>query len=274
MNEKKLTSLAHATREKILHVIDVARRGHIGSAFSIVEILVVLYEHILRIDPQKPRLKNRDRFILSKGHGCLALYVILAKKGFITEKVLDSFCAYGSILGGHPQYPKVAGVEATTGSLGHGMSIGIGMALAGRIDRVQFNVYVLLGDGECDEGTVWEAALSASKYKLDNVYVFVDYNKMQCYGSTFEVLDLEPMLDKWKSFGFDTREVNGHNAKEIYKAIKRAQTVKGKPHAIICHTVKGKGLPSIENAAGWHHKAKITDEDFEILAKDLRSVSK
>ena len=274
MNEKKLTSLAHATREKILHVIDVARRGHIGSAFSIVEILVVLYEHILRIDPQKPRLKNRDRFILSKGHGCLALYVILAKKGFITEKVLDSFCAYGSILGGHPQYPKVAGVEATTGSLGHGMSIGIGMALAARMDGANFRVFVLLGDGECDEGTVWEAALSAAKHKLDNVYVLVDYNKMQCYGSTFEVLDLEPMLDKWKSFGFDTREVNGHNAKEIYKAIKRAQTVKGKPHAIICHTVKGKGLPSIENAAGWHHKAKITDEDFEILAKDLRSVSK
>ena len=270
MNVKKLVGEARFIREKILHIIEVARRGHIGSAFSIVEILVVLYENILKIDPQNPRSKKRDRFILSKGHGCLALYAVLAQKGFIPQKTLETFCAYGSILGGHPQYPKVPGVEATTGSLGHGMSIGIGMALAGRIDRVQFNVYVLLGDGECDEGTVWEAALSASKYKLDNVYVFVDYNKMQCYGSTFEVLDLEPLADKWRSFGFDTRGVNGHSVKEIYQAVKKAQKIKGKPHAIICNTVKGKGLPSIENAASWHHKAKITDEDFEILAKDLK----
>jgi len=144
------------------------------------------------------------------------------------------------------------------------------MALAGRMDRNSFNVYVLLGDGECDEGTVWEAALSASKYNLENLYVLVDYNKMQCYGSTFEVLDLEPLADKWRSFGFDTRGVNGHNVKEIYQAVKKAHKIKGRPHAIICHTVKGKGLPSIENAASWHHKAKITDEDFELLEKDFR----
>lgn len=269
MNEKKLVLQALLIRKKILHIIKIARRGHIGSAFSIVEILVVLYEHFLRINPQKPRLKNRDRFILSKGHGCLALYAVLAQKGFITDKELESFCSYQSILGGHPQYGKVPGVEASTGSLGHGLSIGIGMALAGRMEHNSFDVYVLLGDGECDEGTVWEAALSACKYKLDNVYVFVDYNKMQCYGTTFEVLDLEPLADKWKSFGFDTRQVNGHSVKEIYQAVKKAQKIKGRSHAIICNTVKGKGLPSIENAASWHHKAKITDEDFELLEKDL-----
>jgi len=250
-------------------MVDCARRGHIGSALSIVEILRVLYEEVLRVDPKNPLWEDRDRFILSKGHGCLALYVALAEKGFIREEDLSTFCEFDSILGGHPQYGKVPGVEASTGSLGHGLSIGVGIALNGKMEKKDYRTFVLLGDGECDEGSVWEAAMCASKHKLNRLVVIVDYNKMQCCGQVCEVQPLEPFADKWRSFGFNVKEVNGHDMAALRKVLINTPFDAERPQAIICHTVKGRGLRSLEGHAPSHHKSKITDDEMEALFKEL-----
>ena len=258
-------------RKKILRMIDCARRGHIGSALSIVEIVRVLYEEVLRIDPKNPLWEDRDRFILSKGHGCLALYVALAEKGLIRDEELSKFCEFDSILGGHPQYGKVPGVEASTGSLGHGLSIGVGIALNGKIDKKDYRTFVLLGDGECNEGSVWEAAMCASKHKLNRLIVLIDYNKMQCYGAICEVQNLEPFADKWRSFGFSVKEVNGHDMVALRDILKNVPFDTGKPQAIICHTTKGKGIRSLEGHAPSHHKSKISDEEMKIFFKELEN---
>jgi len=202
-------------RKEILKVLGSARRGHLGSAFSIVEILRVLYDDVLRLDPANPGDPDRDRFILSKGHGCLALYVTLAERGFFPKEELARFCGHGAMLGGHPEFGKIPGVEASTGSLGHGLSIGVGMAMYGTLEKKDFRTFVLLGDGECNEGSVWEAAMCAAKHGLNRLTALVDYNKMQCYSSTREVLDLEPFAKKWESFGFDTHEVDGHDVEAL-----------------------------------------------------------
>jgi transketolase len=272
MNQIKLNNRSIEYREEILKIIDHARRGHICSAFSIVEIVRVLYEDILRIDPNNPYWEERDRFILSKGHGCLTLYVALAKKGFIPKDEIYSFCEAESSMGGHPQYGKTAGVEASTGSLGHGLSIGIGIALNGKLEARDYRTYVLLGDGECNEGTIWEAAMSAAKHKLDSLVVLVDYNKMQCFGYTREVQDLEPFTDKWRSFGFAVREVNGHDMDTLRKLLLDTPFEVGKPNVIICHTVKGKGIPSIESNASWHHKSRIPSKVIQELFDELESI--
>ncbi len=256
-------------RKKILRMIDHARRGHIGSALSIVEIIRVLYEDVLRLDPKNHLWEDRDRFILSKGHGCLALYVALAERGFLPAAELSKFCAFGSILGGHPQYGKVSGVEASTGSLGHGLSIGVGIALNGRIEKKNYRTFVLLGDGECNEGSVWEAAMCASKHKLDRLIALIDYNTMQCYGTTYEVQDLEPFAGKWRSFGFSVKEVDGHDMEALRSVLKKTPFEKDRPQAIICHTVKGKGLRSLEGHAPSHHKSRISDEEIGTLLKEL-----
>ncbi|MBI2442237.1 MAG: transketolase [Lentisphaerae bacterium] len=256
-------------RRAILQVLERARRGHIGSTFSILEIVRVLYEGILRVDPRNPQWPERDRFILSKGHGCLALYLLLAEKGFFPRAELSRFCQFEGILGGHPEYGKVPGVEASTGALGHGFSIGVGMALAARMDRKAWRVFVLVGDGECNEGSIWEAALSAGKHKLDALTVIVDYNKMQSYGSTFEIQDLEPFMDKWRSFGFAVREVPGHDVAALEKVFRALPVEPGKPSAVIAHTVKGCGMPAMENNPEWHHKSKISDEEFAQLYAEL-----
>lgn len=258
-------------RRKILQIISSSRRGHIGSAFSIVEILRVLYDDILRINPQDPLWKDRDRFILSKGHGCLALYVLLAEKGFFPKEELSKFCQFEGILGGHPELYKIPGIEASTGSLGHGLSIAIGFALAASLDSKKYKTYVLLGDGECDEGSIWEAAMCAGKHKLSNLIVLVDYNKMQSYGSVFEVQNLEPFADKWRSFNFDVQEVDGHSISALYKSIRKTLITCDKPHVIICHTVKGKGISSMEQIAAWHHKNMLSDEDMQRLYKELET---
>jgi transketolase len=281
-------------RTLILRQLSAGRRGHTGSAFSMVEILRVLYDDVLRFDPKKPDWARRDRFILSKGHGCLALYAILADKGFFPFKTLDSFCASDSILGGHPE-PHIPGVEWATGSLGHGLSVGVGMAIVIKnhesritnhevrsknnyknIPNSKFlihnsspHIFVLLGDGECDEGSVWEAAMSAGKHKLSNLTVLVDYNKMQSFDRTFTVQDLEPLGDKWKSFGFGVMEVDGHDISVLEKVFTPLPFEKDKPSAIICHTVKGKGIKKIENNPFWHHKSKITDEEVKMLYEEL-----
>ncbi len=264
-----LDSRSVRLRKGILHIVEHSRRGHIISAFSVVEILRVLYDDILKMNPADPAWPDRDRFILSKGHGCLALYPILAEKGFFPRKHLATFCESGSILGGHPQYGKVPGVEASTGSLGHGLPIGVGFGLAARLNGKNYRTFVLLGDGECQEGSVWEAALAAGKHRLDSLTVLVDYNKMQCYGPLCEVLNLEPFAAKWKSFGFAVKEIDGHDLRALRRVLRAVPLEAGRPTAIICHTVKGKGIPTLEKNAAWHHKSKISDEDMKALAYEL-----
>jgi len=252
-------------RKQIVEILDRTRRGHIGSALSVLEIVRVLYDSVLKVDPKNPEWDERDRFILSKGHGCLALYVQLAEKGFFPKKELFKFCAADGILGGHPEKATTPGVEASTGSLGHGLSIATGIALAGQIDKKEFRTFALLGDGECDEGSVWEAALFATKHKLDRLVAVVDRNQMQCYSATRDVLDLEPFAEKWKTFGFEVRECDGHDPAELSRIFSEIPFRAGKPSCLICRTVKGKGIPFLENNPEWHHKARISDEEMQAL---------
>ena len=258
-------------RRIIVQTLGAGKRGHVGAAFSVIEILRVLYDDVLRVDPKNPLWPDRDRCILSTGHSCLALYALLADKGFFPKEELSKFCASDGILGGHPEYGKVPGVEASTGSLGHGFSFGVGFSLAAKLDGKHHKVFVVLGDGECSEGTIWEAALSASKHRLDNLTILVDYNKQQTYGTIEEVQGLEPFADKWASFGFAVREVNGHDTGEILSVLGSTPFESGKPNAIICHTVKGKGVSFTEKNLAWHHKAKITDAEVGALMSELES---
>jgi len=256
-------------RRTVVDVISIDRRGHFGSAMSSIEILRVLFDSFLSFRSNQPDWENRDRFILSKGHGCLSLYAILADKGFFTHEELLTFCSPDSPFGGHPDRGKVSGVEASTGALGHGLPIGVGMALAARMKQQSHRVIVLTGDGEINEGSVWEAALSASKHRLSNLTVMIDYNKFQSYGSTTEVLDLEPLADKWKSFGFAVEEVDGHNLEALEELTSRLPFEPNKPSAIICHTIKGKGFDFAEAKIEWHHKSKISDEDIKAMYHHL-----
>lgn len=253
-------------RRTMVQMMNSAGRGHLASALSLVEILRVLYDSVLRYDPKQPKWPKRDRFILSKGHGCMALYVILEEKGFFPTKELWEFCRFDALLGGHPE-PKVPGVEISTGSLGHGLPIAVGMAIYAKRTKSDHRVFVVLGDGECNEGTVWEAAMGASKHSLDNLIVMIDYNKHQSYGSTEEVLDLEPFAEKWRSFGFDVRETDGHDVEAIGQALSGIPAQSGRPTAVICHTVKGRGIGFAENNLKWHHKSGLKENEMlELLA--------
>lgn len=265
-----LDARSRQLRKTIVRMLECSRRGHLGSAFSLVEIMRVLYDDVLRYQPKNPRWPLRDRCLLSKGQGCLALYVILCEKGFFPEAELWKFCQSDGILGGHPEH-KVPGVEASTGSLGHGLSIGIGFALNGRYEKADYRTFVIIGDGESNEGSIWEAALCAGKHKLSNLTVIVDYNKHQSYGSTLEVQDLEPLSDKWRSFGFATTEVDGHDVDELRAVLSGLPFDGNKPNAIICHTVKGKGVHFVENNMEWHHKNRVTDDEIQSLLSALET---
>ncbi|MDA9696724.1 transketolase [Candidatus Pelagibacter sp.] len=244
-------------------------RGHMGSAMSLIEILRVLYDGYLRFNPKNPRQFNRDRLILSKGHGCLALYAILADKKFFSKKILKTASRFNSILGGHPEYGKVPGVEASTGALGHGPAIGLGMAMAAKLNKLKYKTYVLVGDGEINEGSFWETSMIASKYNLENLHMIIDYNKIQSYGKTEEVLDLEPLRNKLDNFGFRVHELNGHSVRELDNYFKKLKNNKKKPTALICHTIKGKGFPFAENNPYWHHKNFFTEDDILKINKCL-----
>jgi len=269
INRTPLDERSRQLRRTIVRAMVAGNRGHVGSAFSLVEILRVLYDDVLRYDPRNPRWPGRDRCILSKGHGCLALYSVLAGKGFFPEDELWKFCKPDGILGGHPEYGKVPGVEASTGSLGHGLSIGIGFALNARLDRASHRTFVVISDGESNEGSVWEAALCASKHRLSNLIVLVDYNKQQSYGTTYEVLDLDPLADKWRAFGFAVREVDGHSVPELRTALAATPFEPGRPSIIICHTIKGKGVSFTENNLAWHHKTKVTEDEMRAMIAEL-----
>jgi transketolase len=267
---KSLDKRSKYLRSLVLRCLFGSNRGHMGSAMSLIEILRVLYDDIIKYDARSPKLKNRDRLILSKGHGCLALYSILADKGFIKFNQLDSVSKFNSKLGGHPESFKIKGVEASTGALGHGLPIGLGMALSAKIKNEKHKIFVICGDGEINEGSVWEAALSAAKHKLSNLKVIIDYNKIQSYGFTKEVLDLEPLKEKWKSFGFDVSEVNGHDIQALKKNfIKFKKNKIKKPSITICHTIKGKGFSFAENNPLWHHKNSFTLDERKQLTNSI-----
>src|SRR3954452_14716291 len=247
-------------RKLVVRALEGGERGHVGSSMSLIEIMRVLYDDVLRYRAQEPKWAGRDRMILSKGHGCIALYAMLADKGFFPLETLDTFCRRDSILGGHPEAGKIPGVEASTGALGHGLSIGVGMALAARMENRDSRVVVVMGDGEINEGSVWEAAMCAGKHRLSNLTAVIDYNKIQSAGPTREIQDLEPLVDKWRAFNFETVEIDGHDVAAMRELFSRLPLSNDKPTAIICHTVKGKGISFAEHDPGWHHKSKIAKD--------------
>ncbi len=262
-NYQKFFERCKYIRKKTIQISQYDKRGHIPSALSIVEILVVLYDHILQFDPNRPDWEDRDRFILSKGHGCLSLYALLEDKGFITEKDLTGYCKFDGKLGGHPTKEKIPGVEASTGSLGHGLSLGVGFAINAKLEQKKYRTYVLLGDGECNEGSVWEAALAASHHQLDNLVALIDYNKYQSFAHTKDVCNLEPFAAKWKAFGFNTFEIDMvHSPFSLFDLLSKRES-NYQPTAIICHTIKGMGVSFMENDLNWHHKAKISDDEYQ-----------
>jgi len=262
-----LEGIAKGVRKDILGMIYKAGSGHPGGSLSSVEILVTLYFYEMNVDAKNPAWKDRDIFILSKGHCCPALYSVLAYKGFFPKENLSTFRRLNSVLQGHA-YKSVPGVEASTGSLGQGLSIANGMAIAAKYDKKKIRVYCLLGDGEIEEGQVWEAVMSASFRRLDNLCAIIDKNRIQQDGTTKEIKDLEPLKDKWSSCGWNVFEINGHSIKALKQALDRAERHKGKPSVIIADTVKGKGVSFMENNPDWHGRAPNQEE----LKRALREI--
>jgi len=244
-----------------------ANASHVATCLSAADILTILYSGTLRVDPSRPGWPDRDRFILSKGHGCAALYAMLAECGFFPKEWLDTYSQNSSRLASIIRHHGVPGVEASTGSLGHGLSIGCGIAMAGKRDSRDHRVFVLLSDGECDEGSTWEAVLFAPHHHLDNLIAIVDYNKIQAIGTVKEVLDLEPLAAKWRAFGWAVREIDGHDFREIENALLSVPFNVGQPSCIIAHTVKGKGVSFMENQVGWHYKSPDAEQLRQALAE-------
>ena len=270
MNKQKIhLELAKSIRVHALTMVHKANASHIGSCLSIADILAVLYSKILQIDSANIHWPDRDRFILSKGHAGAALYAVLAEKGFFPKEWLDTYCADGSKLTGHVSH-FVPGIEVSTGSLGHGLSIGCGMALAGKRESKPYKAIVLLSDGELDEGSTWESILFAGHHQLDNVVAIVDYNKIQSFGTVKEVMDLEPLIEKWRAFKWSVREIDGHNCKEIEEVLTGVPFEQGKPSVIIAHTIKGKGVNFMENKLEWHYRSP-NSEELEQAIKELES---
>ena len=269
MNTEELQKTANKLRSHAIEMIAEAGCGHPGGSLSAAEIMTALYFSKLKIDPKNPDKPDRDRFVLSKGHACPILYAALAERGFFPVEDLKTLRKLGSHLQGHPHKGQTPGIEASTGSLGQGLGIAVGMALAGKLDKANWRVYSLVGDGECQEGSVWEAAMAASHYKLDNLTVILDRNSLQIDGPTEEVMSVEPFADKWTAFGWNVLAVDGHNLEEILKALDNAESLKGSPTVIIAKTVKGKGVSFMENEAGWHGKAP-KGEELERALEELK----
>ena len=273
MNQKisteRLKDLAKRVRRHIIEMTGQAGSGHPGGSLSVTEVLVALYFAIIRHDPKNPKWKDRDRVILSKGHASPALYSVLAEAGYFDVKLLPTFRVLGSPLQGHPDMRRLPGIEASTGSLGQGLSIGIGNALARRLDKKDFYTYVVLSDGETNEGQTWEAAAMAAHHKVDHLIAILDYNKFQLDDATTVICNMEPMGEKWKSFGWHVQEINGHDFDAILAAVKTAQEVKNRPAMIVAHTVKGKGVSFMENNNHYHGVAP-TPEEVKKALEELR----
>ena len=264
--------LAWLIRRNGLEMSRISRGSHIGSVFSVAEIIAVLYTGILHVDPKNPQMPERDRLILSKGHAGSAVYAALAETGFFPVEELKNHYANGSILSGHVSHKGIPGVEVSTGSLGHGLSIGAGMAIGARMNGENWRTWVVLGDGECDEGSVWEAALQAAQFGLDRLVAVVDYNHMQSLFTVEKTLRLEPFEDKWRDFGWNAQSVDGHDVRALRAAFERAMgnVGSGKPSVVLAHTVKGKGVSFMENNILWHYRTP-QGEEYEAALKELEA---
>jgi transketolase len=265
---KELEKMAMKIRRHIITMLGEAGSGHPGGSLSAADIVTCLYFNVLRHNPAYPDWPDRDRFILSKGHAAPVLYSALAERGYFPVEELSTLRKLGSSLQGHCEKGTTIGVDMTAGSLGQGLSFSIGAACAARLDKKDYRIYTMLGDGECDEGQVWEAAMAAAHFKVDNLTAILDNNGLQIDGWNKDVMNLEPIHDKWKAFGWNVIEINGHDIPQILKAFKEAQSVKGKPSIILAHTIKGKGVSFMENQAGFHGKAP-TAEQVEKALKEL-----
>lgn len=262
-----LKGIAAKLRGQVIEMSHKANGAHLASSLSCCDILAAAYWHALKIDPANPKAPERDRFILSKGHAAAALYSALAFRGFFSPDLLETYCKDGSILAEHPPANLLPGVEAATGSLGHGLPLGLGMALAGRMSGQPYRVYALLSDGENNEGSVWEAAMFAGGQNLENVCVIVDYNKWQATARSEETLMLKPLRDKWAAFGWDAYEVDGHDVEQLAHMMSNVPNGSGKPVALIAHTVKGKGVSFMEDDNNWHYRAPTAAEVEQAFAE-------
>jgi len=258
----QLEKIARKLRFDIVTMIGAGKPGHLGGSCSIAEIVAVLYFHKMHHDPENPKWPDRDRFLLSKGHAALTQYAALAELGYFHKEILNTLKELGTILQGHPEMLRVPGIEANTGSLGQGLSIACGMAMAGKIDKKDYRVYCILGDGEIAEGQIWEASMTAAFYKLDNLVAILDKNGVQATGPIVERYDTNPHPDKWKAFGWHVMEIDGHDVQQIADALDKADQVKGQPVMIVANTVKGKGVPFAEGKADFHHGI-MTEEQYQ-----------
>lgn len=259
-------------RKDIVKMICKSKSGHPGGSLSVIDILTALYYDVMNIDVANPKKEDRDRFVLSKGHAAPALYAVLADKGYINKELLGTLRQFGSPLQGHPDMKKISGVEISTGSLGQGLSVANGMALASRLQNIPYRVYVAMGDGELQEGQVWEAAMTSAQYKLDNLTAFVDYNNLQIDGNVSDIMDVASVEDKFKAFGWNVLTIDGHNFQEILDAVEKAKECKGKPTMIVANTVKGKGVDFMENVCGFHGVAP-TEEETKRAIEQLEKTS-
>jgi transketolase len=268
----EVVQLERLAREIRMWIIENSHRTqtpHLGSCLSCVDILVAAYFHALRIDPQRPAHPDRDRFILSKGHGAAALFPVLARRGFYPVSMLDNYGEDGSLFAEHPPSPAhLPGIEAATGSLGHGLPIGLGMALAGRIQGRSYNVVALVSDGECNEGSIWESAMLAAAQRVEQLCVVIDFNKWQATGRSREVLALDPLADKWRAFGWNALEVDGHDMAALVRLLGNVPDGSGKPLVVVAHTVKGKGVSFMEDDNNWHYRIPKAEE-VEAARKEL-----
>ena len=263
----KYEETARRVRQIVLDYIYKTKSPHIGPSFSIVEILTALYSGFLNISPEKTHDSGRDRFILSKGHACLTLYAVLMEKGFISKEDLSGFATNGGVLGHHPDRSADMGIELSSGSLGHGLSVGTGMALSGKVDGKDFRTCVLMSDGELNEGSVWEAVMFAGHHKLSNLIAIIDCNKMQALGHTRDIIDLEPVSAKWEPFGWNVQNIDGHSFEEIFSAL--GALSQDQPNLIVLHTVKGKGVSFMENSLLWHYRAP-DDNEYKLATEELK----
>jgi len=265
----ELQKIAYERRIELLQIIFNAKAGHTGGSLSCVDILVALYYEIMKLDPANPEWPQRDRFILSKGHSVEGYYTILADLGYFPKEELNTYGKFGTRLIGHPTV-KVPGIEMNTGALGHGLSVGVGMALAGKMDQMDYRVYVLMGDGEQAEGSIWEAAMAAANYGLGNLVGIIDRNRLQISGNTETVMKLDSLEEKWRSFGWEVLSADGNNMAQLLQTFKTIPAAASKPHLVMANTTKGKGVSFMENNAKWHHGVP-TAEQLEQALRELRT---
>jgi transketolase len=270
MNIEELEKKARKLRLNVIRMVGIGQKGHLGGSCSLSEIVTVLYFSRMKHDPANPKWEERDRFLLSKGHAALIQYAALAEAGYFSEKEMDSVKKLGAMLQGHPDMTTTPGIEGNTGSLGQGLSMACGMAAGLRLDKKQSKVYCIIGDGEIAEGQIWESALAASYYKLDNLIVFLDKNKLQAMGPITDRYNTNPIAEKFEAFGWHVIEIDGHNLKEIIKALDQVDKITGKPKMIIAHTIKGKGISFAENVVAFHN-GELTREQFDIASSELKN---